>query len=111
MVLKLFNMEKNCVFCKIIDKEIPAKEVYRDSDAVVFYDINPKAKTHLLVVPTTHIETFLDLQDKQFSLLTKLLKVVQQLVRGQKIEGAYRISINGGRHQEIPHLHFHLLGD
>jgi len=104
-------MNKNCTFCKIIAEEIPTELVHKDEDIFVFHDINPKAPVHLLVVPREHIKTFLDLNDKRFPLLTKIIKVVQRLVKEKKLEGGYRVIINGGRHQEVEHLHFHLLGD
>jgi len=102
---------ESCLFCKIINKEIPTEFVYQDSEVSVFKDLHPKARVHLLVVPAKHVGTFLDLQSENFSLLTKMVKVIQSLIKSQKIEGAYRITINGGTHQEVPHLHWHLLGD
>jgi histidine triad (HIT) family protein len=101
----------NCTFCKIIEGKIPAKIVYEDSDLVVFPDIQPKEKVHLLIVPREHIENFLDLQEDNIKLLTKIIKVIQQLVKDKKLESSYRVVVNGGVHQEIPHLHFHLLAD
>jgi histidine triad (HIT) family protein len=103
--------EKECVFCKIINEEIPTEFVHKEEGIFVFKDINPKAPVHLLIVPREHIASFLDLQDKHVSLLTNVIKVVQRIVKEQKLEGGYRVMINGGRHQEIGHLHFHLLGD
>jgi len=100
-----------CVFCKIISGEIPTEFVHQDRDFFVFKDLYPKAPVHLLIVPREHIRSFLDLGDKHFSLLTKMIKVVQALVKEQKLEGGYRLMVNGGRHQEVEHLHFHLLGD
>lgn len=102
---------KDCVFCKIIKGELGTEFVHKDPDFFVFKDIYPKAPVHLLVVPREHIETFLDLGDKHFSLLTKVIKVIQRLIKEQKLTAGYRVMINGGRHQEVDHLHFHLLGD
>ena len=102
---------KDCIFCKIINEEIPTKFVHKTKDIFVFHDINPKAPTHLLIVPRPHIKSFLDLEDKHSWLLTKMIKVVQRLVRSKKLESGYRVVINGGQHQEIDHLHFHLLAD
>src|SRR4030042_7215703 len=101
---------KDCVFCKIINEESPTEFVHKEGDVVVFKDRNPKSSVHLLIVPREHIESFLDLQDKHVSLLTNVIKVVQRIVKEQRLEGGYRVTINGGRHQEIGHLHFHLLG-
>ena len=104
-------MNKNCTFCKIISQEIPTQFVHKDEDFFVFKDIYPKAPVHLLIVPREHIKSFLDLSDNHFSILTKMIKVIQALVKEQKLEGGYRIMINGGRHQEVEHLHLHLLAD
>ena len=103
--------DNKCVFCKIINKEIPTDFIYKDNDVYVFRDINPKAPTHLLVVPRVHIKTLLYLSSNHLDILTKLIKVIQTLVKSQKLQAGYRIVLNGGRHQEIGHLHFHLLGD
>lgn len=102
---------KDCVFCKIMSGELETKLVHKTKDVFVFHDINPKAPTHLLVVPREHIKTFLDLQDKQYQVLTKMIKVVQRLVKDNKLEKGYQVVVNGGRHQEIDHLHLHLLAD
>ena len=102
---------KDCIFCRIINEEIPTKFVHKDSDIFVFHDINPKAPTHLLIVPREHIKTFLDLEDKHSWLLTKMIKVVQRLVKDKKLERSFRVLINGGTHQIVDHLHFHLLSE
>ncbi|OGY22642.1 MAG: hypothetical protein A2126_00465 [Candidatus Woykebacteria bacterium GWB1_45_5] len=101
----------NCIFCKIINEEIPTEFVHKEEDIFVFRDINPKAAVHLLIVPREHIESFLDLSDNHYSLLTNIIKVIQRIVKEQKLEGGYQVMINGGRHQEVPHLHLHLLAD
>ncbi len=100
-----------CVFCKIINGEISAKIVNKDKDVVVFYDVNPKAKTHLLIVSRVHVKSFLDVKDKQLPLLTNMIKMVQRLIKDKKLEGGFRVLINGGSHQIVDHLHLHLLSD
>ena len=100
-----------CLFCKIIKKEIPAKIIYEDSSVVVFPDLNPKARVHFLIVPSLHIISFLDLGDNQFELLTKMAKVIQSKIVENNLEGGYQLLFNGGVHQHVPHLHWHLLGD
>ncbi len=102
---------KSCLFCKIISKNIPAKFVYEDDYLVVIPDVNPKARVHLLVLPKTHVKSFLDLDNRQILLLTKMAEVVQTIVRDQKLEGGYQLLFNGGKHQHVPHLHWHILGD
>ncbi len=104
-------VKDSCIFCSIINEEVPANFVYKDNNIVVFHDVNPKAKTHLLVVPRVHIKSFLDLGDSHISVLTNIIKVVQRLVKDKKLEKGYRVLINGGSHQIVDHLHFHLLSD
>lgn len=104
-------VNKDCIFCRIIEGKIATDFVYEDRDLVVFADINPKSRIHLLVVPRQHIRTFLDLSSKNISVLTKMVKVVQRIIREQKVESGYQIVFNGGRYQHIPHMHWHLLGD
>ncbi len=104
-------MAKNCVFCQIINGELETKFVHKEDDIFVVHDINPKAPVHLLIVPRQHIKTFLDLGDNHFPVLTKMIKVIQRLVKEKKLEGSYRVLINGGAHQLVDHLHFHLLSE
>jgi len=104
-------VESKCIFCAIIKEEVPANFVYKDNNIVVFYDVNPKAKTHLLIAPREHVKSFLDIRDSHLPLLTNLIKVVQRLVKDKKLEGGYRVLINGGSHQIVGHLHLHLLSD
>jgi histidine triad (HIT) family protein len=102
---------EDCLFCRIINKDLTAEIVYEDSQVVVIPDINPKARIHLLVLPKPHISSFLDLKDNQFLLLTKMAEVVQTIVRDKKLESGYQLLFNGGKHQHVPHLHWHILGD
>jgi histidine triad (HIT) family protein len=102
---------KECLFCSIVEKKIPAKIFYEDKEVVVVPDINPKKRVHLLVLPSVHIKSFLDITDNQFPMLTKMGKVVQSLIKEEKIEGGYQLLFNGGRYQHVPHLHWHLMGD
>lgn len=102
---------KSCIFCKIINKEIPKEFVYESENLVVFEDINPSADIHLLIVPKSHIGTVLDLNNKAGVLLEEIYKTVKILVKEKRLENdLYRIVVNGGRAQHVPHLHFHLLG-
>jgi len=110
--LKIIVMSKTkCVVCKIISGDLETKFVHKSEDVFVFHDINPKAPTHLLIVPREHIKSLLDLKDKHSWLLTKMIKVVQTLVKEKKLEGGFRVLINGGSFQVVEHLHFHLLSE
>lgn len=97
-----------CIFCKIINGDFGTKFVYENEYAVVFNDINPKAETHLLVVPRQHIETLNELDDE--ILLSKLMKTVQEVTKNLGIK-SYRTVINTGKEagQEVFHLHIHIL--
>lgn len=99
----------DCIFCKIIRKEIPAKLLYEDEVAVVFPDIHPAKPVHLLIVPKVHVEDFCNVDDTQ--LFAKLFSIAQQMVarEGLKDRG-FRIVINGGGAQIVPHLHIHIMG-
>ena len=98
----------DCIFCKIINGDFQTKFVYENEYAVVFNDINPKADTHLLVVPRLHVESLNELDDE--NLLGKLLMTVKEVTNKLNIK-AYRTVINTGKEagQEVFHLHIHIL--
>ena len=102
---------EDCLFCKIIKKEIPAKIIYEDSALVVFPDANPKKRVHFLIVPVPHIKSFLDLSGNQSKLLTRMVEVIQSKIVENNLKGGYQLLFNGGIYQHVPHLHWHLLGD
>lgn len=100
---------EQCIFCKIANREIPAKFVYEDEDVMVFPDIHPKKPVHLLIVPKSHVKELLVLENNE--LWTKLKNVIQQMIKEQNLESrGYQILINGGGFQEVDHLHIHLKG-
>jgi len=100
----------DCLFCKIIKKEIPSEIVYEDKKVLAFKDIHPKAPVHLLIVPKKHIPSVdhLELRDK--GLMGELILTAKKIARKLKLKG-YRLQINVGRDggQIIDHLHLHLL--
>lgn len=101
------------LFEKIIAGEIPADIVYRDEHAIAFRDINPKAPTHILIVPNKPIPTADDIADADAALIGHLFAVARDLARQEGIaEDGYRLIINCRDHggQEVYHLHLHLLG-
>lgn len=101
----------NCIFCKIINKEIPKNFDFESGNLVVFADINPSADVHLLIVPKQHIGGVSDFGAEHGSLLAEIYSVVNKLVSENNLtERAYRVVVNGGKAQHVPHLHFHLLG-
>ena len=98
----------NCIFCKIINGDFNTEFVYENEYAVVFKDINPKADTHLLVVPRIHVESLNELNDE--ILLGKLMMTVKEAAKAAGLK-SYRTVINTGKEagQEVFHLHIHIL--
>lgn len=104
---------KDCVFCKIIEKELPSNILYEDGDVVVFETNKPLAPIHVLIVPRKHIESVDSLEDSEVDLAGKLILIGRSMARDLKIsENGYKMMFHVGKHggQEINHLHLHLLG-
>ena len=102
---------EDCIFCKIIKKEIPKEFDYQSENLVVFKDINPSADTHLLIVPKKHIGGIGDIEEEHSKLLVEIYQTVNRLVKENQLQDTpYRVVVNGGKAQHVPHLHFHLLG-
>ena len=103
----------DCIFCGIATGSIPANVVRRDDDVVAFRDVNPQAPTHILVIPTEHVESAAELTPAHDRLWARLLHVAQSIADEESLDGeGYRLVVNVGRHggQTIDHLHVHLLG-
>ncbi len=103
----------DCLFCKIVNKEVPAKLVYEDELAVAFDDINPQAPVHLLVIPRRHIANLNEVRDDEKLLAGHLITVAGKLARERGIaESGYRVAINTNRdaQQSVFHLHLHVMG-
>ncbi|HKC04295.1 MAG TPA: HIT domain-containing protein [Patescibacteria group bacterium] len=98
-------MNQDCIFCKIVAGEVPSKKAYEDSDTLAFYDIKPAAETHLVIIPKKHISTFMDLNNES----QNLIRTAQIVINEKNIASGYKIVINGGKYQEVPHFHLHLL--
>lgn len=104
-------MEKT-IFARIIDREIPADIVYEDEQSLAFRDINPQAPVHILVIPKQPIVSLAESTDADGPLLGHLLVVLRKVAEQEGLADGYRTVLNTGRDggQEVPHLHFHLLG-
>ena len=103
----------SCIFCKIIDGEIPSKKLYEDDKVLAFYDINPGAPVHFLVIPKEHIQSANELTEKNADIVSHIFVVMNKLVRELNIsETGYRIVNNCGKDggQTVDHIHFHVLG-
>jgi histidine triad (HIT) family protein len=106
-------MAEECIFCRIVAGELPADIVYQDEDFLAFRDIMPKAPTHVLIIPKTHIASVAELADGQQKLAGRLIIIAKKLAKKEGIDRkGYRLAINCGREggQLVPHLHLHLLG-
>jgi len=99
-----------CLFCKIINKEIESEIIYEDEKCVAIKDINPQAPTHILILPRKHISSLRECED--IDILGYLLKIAKDIALKEKLHDGFRIVINDGANagQSIFHLHFHLLG-
>lgn len=109
-------MSANCIFCKIAAGEIPSKKVYEDEDFVAFHDINPAAPVHLLLIPRRHVTSMQDIKGEDAEWLGRMMSLAPRLAAENGCnpgpDGGFRIMINSGVEggQEVPHLHFHIIG-
>jgi len=104
-------MTDSCLFCRIVRREIPAKVIREDEHTLAFRDIDPKAPTHVLVIPREHIATLNDATDA--ALVGRLLLAAKEIAAAEGIADAgYRtvINVGAGAGQTVFHLHLHLLG-
>lgn len=99
-----------CLFCKIINKEIPSNVILENENFLAFHDINPKAPVHILAIPKTHVDSFNELKPEMMASMTSF---IQEIASITKIDtSGYRVITNIGENggQEVGHLHFHVLG-
>jgi histidine triad (HIT) family protein len=107
------TQESDCLFCKILRREIPADIADEDDRCLAFHDINPQAPTHILVIPKVHIATLNDLEADQAELVGHVIMVARRLAAEAGIDqSGYRCVWNcmGGAGQSVFHIHLHLLG-
>ncbi len=99
-----------CIFCKIIKKEIPAEIIFEDKTTIVFKDIHPRAPIHFLILPKKHIASIKDLKSKDQKLMGNLFLVAKKIAKAKKLPG-FKLVVNVGRPagQLIEHLHLHFL--
>jgi histidine triad (HIT) family protein len=103
---------KDCLFCRIIAGEIPARKVYEDEHTFAFEDIDPKAPTHILVVPKKHIRGLKEASSEDADIIGRCLLTAAHVARERGIENGYRtvLNVGPGAGQSVFHLHVHLLG-
>lgn len=102
---------KHCTFCKIVKREIPANIVYEDEEILAFYDINPQAPVHILVIPKKHIDDLTEIEEEDLFLMGKLMAVIKRLCEDKGLINGFRIVLNTKESagQSVFHIHFHLL--
>lgn len=104
---------EDCIFCKIINNEIPSEFLYEDDRLVVFKDINPLAPIHLLLVPKKHVRSINDIEDADSTIITDLILTARDMAQKMSVDkSGYRLFFNveKGGGQEVFHLHLHLIG-
>ncbi|MBI5306203.1 histidine triad nucleotide-binding protein [Candidatus Wolfebacteria bacterium] len=101
----------DCIFCKIIRKEISSEIAYEDNDIVVFKDVKPSAPIHYLFVPKKHIQSIIHLEENHKAIISKMIFAAKKIAEQKGLKG-YKLVFNVGREggQIIDHLHLHLLG-
>lgn len=103
---------RDCIFCKIINKEIPSNVVYEDEELLAFRDIAPAAPIHILVIPKKHITSLATMESEDYELISKIYKTIDEISEKEGFkEKGYRVIVNCGEDgcQEVKHLHFHIL--
>lgn len=108
--------DPNCIFCKIIAGQIPARLVYQDDEFMAFHDVNPAAPIHFLIVPKKHVASLAQLGSEDAGWMGRLMVLAPRLAQEQGCnpypEGGFRVVINSGAEggQEVHHLHIHVMG-
>ena len=102
----------DCIFCKISAGEIPAKKAYEDDQCLAFYDLDPQAPVHVLLIPKQHIASISDITPENSAVVAHIFEVAGKLAAELGLTNGYRVVSNCGEDggQSVPHLHFHVLG-
>lgn len=102
----------DCIFCKIVKKEVPAKIEFENDKLVVFQNIKPLAPVHVLVIPKKHIAKFSEISEEDQNLMGEILLTIKKIAEKLGIKDAFRIAVANGENagQSVFHLHFHLTG-
>lgn len=102
---------EDCLFCKMVNGEIPVDKVYEDDDMIIIKDISPKAPIHFLAIPKTHYKFLIEQSKAETEVLGKMLNKISKLSTELGLYNGYRLVINQGDDagQSVPHLHVHIL--
>jgi histidine triad (HIT) family protein len=104
--------DPQCLFCRILQGEIPAKKLYEDEAVLAFADIKPQAPVHALIIPKVHVPTVADVGPEQAALVGRMVLAANRIAADQNLASGYRLVMNCRQDagQEVFHLHLHLLG-
>jgi histidine triad (HIT) family protein len=104
--------DPSCLFCKIIQGQIPSRKVHEDDELLAFHDIAPWAPVHFLIVPKAHRASLYDVTDGDQGWLGKMMALAPKLARELGVVNGFRCIVNSGPDgaQEVPHLHLHVIG-
>lgn len=102
----------DCIFCKIAAGEIPSNKAYEDDKVLAFYDLDPQAPTHILVIPKEHIKSAAEINESNSTLVAHIFEVAAKLAKELNLDNGFRVVTNCGESagQSVHHIHFHLLG-
>ena len=102
----------DCIFCKIVNGEIPSTKLYEDDDMIIIKDLNPQAPVHLLLIPKEHYANIIEMSDAQAQTLAKCIKKLSALTDQLGLQNGFRLVSNKGADgcQSVGHLHIHILG-
>ena len=102
----------DCIFCKIANGEIPSNKAYEDETVLAFYDLDPQAPTHVLVIPKEHIASAAEITPENSAVIAHIFEVIAKLSKDLGLENGFRVVNNCGKDgmQSVQHLHCHLLG-
>lgn len=102
----------DCIFCKIAKGEIPSKKAYEDDTVLAFYDLEPQAPVHILIIPKEHIASCDEINESNSAVVSHIFEVAAKLGKELGLENGYRIVNNCGADggQTVHHLHFHFMG-
>lgn len=102
----------DCIFCKIVNGEIPSNKAYEDDKVLAFYDLEPQAPVHILIIPKEHITSAAEINENNSAVVAHIFEVAAKLAGEKGLDNGFRIVSNAGESagQSVKHLHFHLMG-
>ena len=102
----------DCIFCKIVNGDIPSTKVYEDETVYAFNDLEPQAPVHVLIIPKQHVVSAADIDGENSGLVAAVFEAAAKIAKQLNLENGFRIVTNSGEdgQQSVKHLHFHMLG-